>query len=231
MNCPGCATVMTHLALEGRLGRTIEIDLCSVCRAIWFDHFQDLHLTPAATLKVFGVISEPAGRPTTRFPTVLHCPHCNARLLLTHDMQRSTPFQYWRCDNGHGRLITFVDFLREKDFVRPLTPQQLEDLRQNIQTINCSNCGAAINLVKDSVCAHCGAAVSMLDLQQMARTVGQLQASASGPQAPDGPPPSAAPHGPSDIEALVQAFKAAGRPDSPPGLIETGLGLLRRLLK
>ena len=231
MNCPGCATVMTHLALEGRLGRTIEIDLCSVCRAIWFDHFQDLHLTPAATLKVFGVISEPAGRPTTRFPTVLHCPHCNARLVLTHDMQRSTPFQYWRCDSGHGRLITFVDFLREKDFVRPLTPQQLDELRQNIQTINCSNCGAAIDLVKDSVCAHCGSAVSMLDLQQMARTVGQLQAAASGRQAADGPLASAAPHGPTDIAALVQAFNAAGRADSPPGLIETGLGLLGRLLR
>jgi hypothetical protein len=231
MNCPGCAAEMMHLALEGRLGTTIEIDLCSVCRTIWFDHFQELHLTPGATLKVFGVISEAAGRPATPLPTALHCPRCNARLLLTHDMQRSTPFQYWRCDSGHGRLIMFVDFLREKDFVRPLMPQQLEELRQNIQTINCSNCGAAINLGKDSVCAHCGSAVSMLDLQQMARTVGQLQAAASGRQAADGPPPSAAPHGPSDIEALVQAFKTAGRPDSPPGLIETGLGLLGRLLR
>jgi DNA-directed RNA polymerase subunit RPC12/RpoP len=234
MNCPGCATEMTHLAFEGRLGTTIEIDLCSVCRAIWFDHFEELRLTPGATLKVFGVISEPADRPTTLFPTALHCPRCNGRLLLTHDMQRSTPFQYWRCDSGHGRLITFVDFLREKDFVRPLTPQQLEELRQNIQTINCSNCGAAINLVKDSVCAHCGSAVSMLDLQQMARTVGQLRAAVSGSQAADGPPPSAVPRGqsdPSEIEALVQAFKTAGRTDSPPGLIETGLGLLGRLLR
>lgn len=230
MNCPGCAAEMTHLALEGRLGTTVEIDLCSVCRAIWFGHFEELRLTPGATLKVFGAISEPAGRPTVPFPTALHCPRCNARLLLTHDMQRSTPFQYWRCDSGHGRLITFVDFLREKDFVRPLTPQQLEELRQDIQTINCSNCGAAINLVKDSVCAHCGSAVSMLDLQQMARTVGQLQAAASGRQAADGLPPPA-PHGQSDIEALVQAFKMAGRTDSPPGLIETGLGLVCKLLK
>jgi hypothetical protein len=231
MNCPGCATQMVHLALEGRLGATVEIDLCSVCRAIWFDRFQDLHLTPGATLKVFGVISEPARGSTSPFPTSLHCPRCNARLLLTHDMQRATPFQYWRCDSGHGRLITFVDFLREKDFVRPLTTQQLDELRQNIQTINCSNCGAAINLGKDSVCAHCGSAVSMLDLRQMARTVGQLQAAAAGGPASGGPPPPAAPHGPSDIEALVQAFKTAARPESPPGLIETGLGLLRRLLR
>jgi len=231
MHCPGCATEMTEVALEGRLGATLEIDLCSACRTIWFDHFEELHLTPGATLKVFGVISEPAGRPTSPFPTALHCPRCHARLLLTHDLQRSTPFQYWRCDSGHGRLITFVDFLREKDFVRPLSPQQLEELRQSIQTINCSHCGAAINLVKDSVCAHCGSAVSMLDLQQMVRTVGQLQAAASGRQPPDGPLASATPHGPSDIEALVQAFKTADRADSPPGLIETGLGLLGRLLR
>ena len=133
-----------------------------------------------------GAISEPAGRPTTPFPTGLHCPRCHARLLLTHDRQRSTPFQYWRCDSGHGRLITFVDFLREKDFVRPLTPQQLEELRQSVQTINCSNCGAAINLVKDSVCGHCGSAVSMLDLQQMTRTIAHLQAAAAG-QRPSNP--------------------------------------------
>ena len=231
MNCPGCATEMTRLTLEARLSTTLEIDMCSLCRAIWFDRFEDLHLTPGATLKVFKVISEPADRPTAPFPTVLHCPRCYARLLLTHDMQRRTAFQYWRCDNGHGRLITFVNFLREKDFVRPLTPQQLEELRQSVQTINCSNCGAAINLVKDSVCAHCGAAVSMLDLQQMARTVGQLQASASGPRDAGGPPPSAAPHGATDIEVLVQAFKAAGRNESPPGLIETGLDLLGRLFR
>jgi hypothetical protein len=206
--------------------------VCPACRAIWFDRFGELQLTPAATLKVFGVISEPAGRPTTPFPTALHCPRCDARLLLTHDRQRSTPFQYWRCDSGHGRLITFVDFLREKDFVRPLSPQQLEELRQNIQTINCSNCGAAIDLVKDSVCAHCGSAVSMLDLQQMARTVEQLQAAASGRQAAGGPPSPTAPHGGgSDIEALAQAFRTAGRTEPAPGLIETGLRLVGKLLK
>ena len=185
MQCPGCAAEMTHLALEGRLGTTTEIDLCPVCRAIWFDRFEDLHLTPGATLKVFGVISQPAGRPTAPFPTDLHCPRCNARLLLTHDMQRSTPFQYWRCDSGHGRLITFVDFLREKDFVRPLTPQQLEELRQSVQTINCSNCGAAINLGKDSVCAHCGSAVSMLDLPADGAHGGATPGGATG-RWPDG---------------------------------------------
>jgi len=231
MKCPGCATEMTRLTLEGQLGTTIEIDVCSRCRAIWFDRFEDFRLTPGATLKVFAVISEPAGRPIAPFPTAPHCPRCSARLLLTHDIQRNTRFQYLRCDGGHGRLMTFVDFLREKDFVRPLTAPQLEELRQNIQTINCSNCGASINLVKDSVCAHCGSTVSLLDVQQMARTIGQLQAAASARQASDGAPSGPAPRAPSDIEALVRAFKAAGRTNSAPGLIEIGLGLVRKLFE
>ena len=41
MNCPGCATEMTRLTLEARLGTTLEIDMCSLCRAIWFDRFED----------------------------------------------------------------------------------------------------------------------------------------------------------------------------------------------
>ena len=161
----------------------------------------------------------------------MRCPRCQGRLLLTHDIQRTTPFQYWRCDGGHGRLMTYIDFLREKDFVKPLTPQQLDELRQNIQTINCSNCGAAIDLAKDSLCAHCGSAVSMLDLGQMARTIGQLQTAAAGRAPADPPHAGPPPHEPTDIDALMRALKAEEHVRAAPNLIETGLGLLGDLLR
>src|SRR5204863_2559634 len=120
----------------------------------------------------------------------------------------------WRCDSGHGHLMTFVDFLREKDFVRPLTPPQLDELRQNVRTINCSNCGAAIDLAKDSVCAHCGSAVSMLDVKQMAQTIDQLQSAASG-RPVDHAASGHTSRETTDIDALVRAFKAAGDHDKP----------------
>jgi hypothetical protein len=229
---------MTHVALEARLGATIEVDLCDTCRAIWFDRYEDLQMSPAATLKVFGIISKKPGAAATPLGGVLHCPRCQQRLLLTHDIQRTTPFQYWRCDGGHGRFTAYIDFLREKDFVRPLTPRQIDDLRENVRTINCSNCGAGIDLAKDSVCAHCGSALSMLDLQQMARTIGQLQTAAAG-EAADAATPAAplkdaaksgAPVSQGDIEALMLALKAEERAASAPNLIETGLGLLADLL-
>src|SRR5437764_641337 len=104
----------------------------------------------------------------TAFPTSLHCPTCGVQLRLTHDRQRNTAFTYWRCDAGHGRFTPFVDFLREKDFIKPLSPQQLAELRRSVQTIHCANCGAPIDLTRDSTCGHCGAALSMLDLKKVA---------------------------------------------------------------
>ena len=61
------------------------------------------------------------------------CPRCKAQLRRTQDMQRATRFEYFRCPNDHGRLITFFDFLKEKDFVKPLTPAQIAELRKNVQ--------------------------------------------------------------------------------------------------
>ena len=231
MICPSCAGDMTNLELGGRSGSRLDIDLCQACRAIWFDRYEDLQMAPAATLKVFGIISEQSSAAATPLTGALRCPRCQGRLLLTHDIQRSTPFRYWRCDAGHGRLMAYIDFLREKDFVRPLTPQQLDELRQNVQTINCSNCGAAIDLAKDSVCGHCGSSVSMLDLQQMARTIGHLQTAASGQVPADARPAGTPVHEPTDIAALMLALKAEERAHSAPNLIETGLGLLGALLK
>ena len=78
--------------------------------------------------------------------TRLQCARCDLRLIDTHDRQRDTPFRYWRCGRRHGRFITFFDFLREKDFVRPLTPAQVAELRAQVRSVNCSNCGAPIDL-------------------------------------------------------------------------------------
>jgi len=222
---------MTNLELGARLGSRLDIDLCPACRAIWFDRYEDLQMAPAATLKVFGIISEQSGAPPTPLTGALRCPRCQGRLLLTHDIQHSTPFRYWRCDAGYGRLMAFIDFLREKDFIRPLTPQQLDELRQNVQTINCSNCGGAIDLAKDSVCPHCGSAVSMLDLQRMTRTIHHLHSAAAGRAPADATPPTPPLPEPADIDALMLALKAEERANSAPNLIETGLGLLGVLLR
>jgi DNA-directed RNA polymerase subunit RPC12/RpoP len=165
---------------------------------------------------------------------VLKCPRCRARLRRTQDMQRTTRFEYFRCPNNHGRVIAFFDFLKEKDFVRPLTPKQIADLRKNVQIINCSNCGAPVDLARGSECAHCGSPLSMLDLGQAERLVGQLRDADQANKAVDPALPLALLRARSETEA---AFK--GLPGHDPwtqegwslGLVGAGLSELIRLLK
>jgi DNA-directed RNA polymerase subunit RPC12/RpoP len=175
ITCPSCAAAMTTVTLEGHSGTAVVIDACAACQGFWFDRHESLRLSPASTLKLFTFIGEHASKGKPQAPDVARCPRCRSRLLLTHDRQRSTPFRYWRCDREHGRFITFFDFLREKDFVRPLSPQQLKELRQNLHTLNCSNCGAPIDLGSRSSCAQCGSPISMLDMKQAERLVAQLR--------------------------------------------------------
>lgn len=175
MNCPRCAQPMQTHVLDGQLRRGVEIDLCVPCQTVWFDQHENLQLTPGATLTMFRLIGERVGRPSLEDRDLSKCPRCHGQLRRTQDLQRSTRFEYFRCPNEHGRLISFFDFLKEKDFVKPLTPAQVAELRRSVQTINCSNCGAPVDLAHRADCGHCGSPLSMLDINQAERLVTQLK--------------------------------------------------------
>jgi Zn-finger nucleic acid-binding protein len=166
---------MQEETFDARHGRTVTIDICHVCQSLWFDAMESVSLTPGATLTLFRVIGEKVARPRRSNADVAKCPRCRGRLRRAHDMQRTTRFQYLRCPNDHGWLITFFDFLREKDFIRPLTEKQVAELRDNVGTVNCANCGAPVDLRQGRACTHCGSPLSMLDMRQAERLVSQLQ--------------------------------------------------------
>lgn len=170
---------MTDMTLDSRLGPPVEFDVCTACQAFWFDLYKSPQLSAASTLKLMKLISEHPPNGTVSLAQNLRCPRCGGRLLLTHDLQRATRFSYWRCEKEHGHFIGFVDFLREKDFIRPLSPQQIKELRDNIQIVNCSNCGAPIDLAVSSTCPHCGSPLSLLDLHQPQRMLSQLNEEAA----------------------------------------------------
>ena len=175
----------TH-TLDGHLGRSVAIDICQSCQAFWFDSRESLSLTPGSTLSLFKIIGEHASRPQ-RADQNGHCPRCRARLRHTHDRQRDTPFEYDSCPAGHGRLTNFFDFLKEKNFIRPMSAQQIAELRENVQSVNCSNCGAPVDLAGHPACGHCGTPLSILDLKQAEALVAQLQKANDRAQQPVDP--------------------------------------------
>ena len=166
---------MAEETFDGHLGRSVAIDICHACQSLWFDSRESVTLTPGSTLALFRVIGEKLTRPQHTDSELAKCPRCKGRLRRTRDMQRATRFEYLNCPNGHGRLISFFDFLREKDFIRPLTPQQIAELRENVGSVNCANCGAPVDLATGAACPHCATPLSMLDMKQAEKLVAQLQ--------------------------------------------------------
>jgi ribosomal protein S27AE len=166
---------MAEETLDSHVGQPILIDVCMTCQSLWFDTRESLKLSPASTLKLFRTIGDGL-QPVPGAPEAgPRCPRCGGGLRPTHDMQRTTRFEYLSCPNGHGRLTSFYQFLREKDFIKPLSPAELRELRAQLKTVNCSNCGAAVDLAVRSACGHCGSALSILDLGQAGRLVEQLR--------------------------------------------------------
>ncbi len=155
---------MKALHLNGHYGRTLVIDLCHTCQAFWFDGIESLQLEPASVLELFRIVGEAGGGVRAPLSDSARCPRCDGQLVKTFDLQRQSKFEYWRCPGGHGRLTSFFNFLREKDFIRPLSETQIDELRRNLRSINCSNCGAPVDLAKGQACAHCGSPLSMLDV-------------------------------------------------------------------
>jgi len=173
--CPACDQAMSTQRFDGNYGRVVDLDLCHGCGLIWFDRQESLALTPGAVLKLFVVIDAHRDRRHPLGALAPCCPRCRQPLVATIDQQRATRFSYWRCPVEHGRLTTFFDFLREKNFVRPLSPERLAELRRYASAVNCSACGAPIDLAHESACAHCGAPLSMLDPEQVQAAVRDLQ--------------------------------------------------------
>ena len=166
---------MASERLEGRYGAHVDIDVCWACAVFWFDGAESLALAPRAVLELFGSIHDHRTQARNPLRDTVACPRCRATLVRTGDMQRNTPFSYWRCPQEHGRLTTFFDFLREKNFVRPLAPQELATLRENVQTLTCSSCGGPIDLTHDSACPYCRAPIAMLDAHQVDAVLAELK--------------------------------------------------------
>jgi hypothetical protein len=169
---------MTPMTLEGHLTTPLTIDLCSTCQGFWFDKYESLKLSAGSILKLMKWIADHPASGTVGLSDTMQCPRCTSTLRSTNDMTRNTRFSYWRCPQEHGRFIRFFEFLKEKNFIRPLSAEQIAEMRLSIQSVHCSSCGAPVDLAKTSACTHCGAAISMLDMNQSQQLIAELQKAA-----------------------------------------------------
>ena len=173
MNCPNCSTEMEHRTLEGKLRAEIEVDICFPCHVLWLDKRESLQLSPGGTLDLFRALHEHTDDPRHAIRESNRCPRCMGPLKLQRDIGKGGRFSYYKCPR-HGRLTPFSEFLKEKEFVRSLSPLEQEQLKAEVKQVQCSSCGAPVELSQGFACAHCGSALTILDSDAVNRTLQQL---------------------------------------------------------
>ena len=184
----------------GAAARPIEVASCAPCGLFWFDDSASVRLTPKSVLGLFQFIGQ-AGPTRNSLASNFNCPRCRRALAFTHDLQRATHFTYWRCSDDHGQLITFGQFLAEKNFIRPPSAEELAKLRATVRQVNCSQCGAPIDLATDAACPHCGAAITLIDADGVAKALHDLVSADSAPTGQQSAPSTTA-LGEAQIDAL-----------------------------
>jgi len=163
LNCPNCTAPMHRHQFKSTDVRPLEIDICNSCHAIWFDSHESARLSADGVVDLFRFIHSKGGAATSRLSSKLNCARCRSPLEAASDIARNNRFSYYRCAHGHGRLTTFLHFLREKQFVRDLTLAERQKLAAHVRQIKCSSCSGPIDVAHHAACTYCGAAVSVLD--------------------------------------------------------------------
>lgn len=178
---------MAVQSLASLSGGQVEIELCFACRGIWFDPQENLKLSPAAVVQLFKLLHAHRLDGAHALPQQLACPRCHGALVQGFDVVKSGRYITHRCPQRHGRFSTFAAFMIEKGFVRQLTGAEINDMAQRLKVINCSNCGAPVDLRTDHACPYCRSALSLLDPQAVERALVGYESAAraqSGIQVP-----------------------------------------------
>jgi hypothetical protein len=158
-------------ALQRRDHGTVNVELCFACAGIWFDHWASVELAPAAVISLFKEIHAHQDVARQSVAERMGCPRCGDALVLSYDVSKSGRFSYYRCPRGDGRFTPFFQFLREKQFVRSLTPVEIEQVRAQVRQVNCSQCGAPVDLELGTQCQYCHAPLSVLDADAVEKAV------------------------------------------------------------
>ncbi|MBL8516323.1 MAG: zf-TFIIB domain-containing protein [Betaproteobacteria bacterium] len=176
MKCPSCRQDMLVESIPREYSGEIVLDICYHCHVIWFDQFESAALPPAGVMALFRKLHQHDADARLPLAQRMTCSRCPAPLAEAQDFVKAGRITYHRCPAGHGRLTSFVQFLREKQFVRTLTAPEINQLKATVKQVKCSSCGGPIDLARDSACGYCRAPISVLDAEAVEKALAKLSA-------------------------------------------------------
>lgn len=178
LTCPSCTQPMALLTLPAHYGRSVEIDVCHPCSALWFDRMESVALTPDALLQLVRDMHDRQPGARHPLPELLRCPRDAAPLRASPRRTQAGAYTVYACATCAGQMVPFFEFLREKGLLRPLSKDRLAELRDAVGVVNCSSCGAPVDLHRSAHCSHCSAPLALLDVEAIGSALAELQARA-----------------------------------------------------
>lgn len=215
--CSNCARPLRALTLDGHYGRPVEIDVCDGCCLIWFDTVESVRLSGAGITALIGEIhaamSGQAHPDAITMTSGQHCAVCRAGLKRVFNASRFGRTSQLQCPNGHGYYQTYMLYLAEKGYVRPLLWADVRALTETGRQLFCANCGGDLPHRPLDACPYCQSAVGVLDPARLASAVNMKGRAAQG--VPTGLPAGFQQHAPAGAGVGAAAIAVAPQPDQP----------------
>ena len=172
---------MQQLSLAGHYHQTIDIDLCQNCCLIWFDQIESVKLAgPGIADLVHTIHAGVSAKKIATLPDSLPCPICQVSTKLVYNQTRFGRTRHLECPKKHGYFQTFVLYLAEKGFVRPMRwadhQPQANQSRVEQQQLFCAGCGAGLDDGLYDACPYCNSTIGVIDPARLASAIDIHQA-------------------------------------------------------
>ncbi|MES2325697.1 MAG: hypothetical protein V4633_25890 [Pseudomonadota bacterium] len=172
--CSNCREPLRVLTLDGHYLHNVEIDLCDGCCLIWFDPIESARLAGPGIAELIAVIHGAMSDGHHHSPVMSQdqtCAVCAAPLKRVFNVSKFGRTSMLQCPHGHGYYQTFMLYLAEKGFVRPMTWADVAQLTLGGRQIYCANCGAGLDGRPHAHCPYCQSAVGVLDPARLASAI------------------------------------------------------------
>jgi hypothetical protein len=226
--CSNCKRPLRALTLAGHYHRVVEVDTCDRCCLVWFDETESVRLAGPGVADLVRVIHaamqggdiHPHAASLAR---VQACPVCDAELKPVANASRYGRTAQLQCPRGHGYYQTYMLYLAEKGFVRPLAWADIRQLTASGKELFCAACGASMPARPHDACPYCHSAVGILDPARLASAIDPDAVARLSTESAHEPPPADAaarapahhPPAPADAANTGSAAGASAAPGHP----------------
>lgn len=175
---------MTRLALLGRDSRSVDLDMCRACRAIWFDALESVRLSGLGwTLLLRRLAALPSASTTASAPVVMRCSACKVALMPLRNVNRYGRFAAQQCPSCLGQLQSHSMLLANRGLFRPLLERERATLAAEGRPLECLHCGAGLEGGADH-CSYCKSAALVIDMPRLASALQEEECAGRASAAP-----------------------------------------------